>query len=51
MNKQVNKYINNYCKCISKTKNNNSSKVNASISPSKLLIENSQVIQLLEISS
>ena len=39
MNKQVNKYINNYCKCISRTKENNSIKENVSISPSKLLIE------------
>ena len=39
MNKQVNKYINNYCKCISRTKENNSSKENVSISPIKLLIE------------
>ena len=39
MNKQVNKYINDYCKCISRTKKNNSNKENAVISPSKLLIE------------
>ena len=39
MNKQVNKHINDYCKCITRTKENNSSKVNVSISPSKLLIE------------
>ena len=39
MNIQVNKYTNDFCKCITRTKKNNSNKENVQISPSKLLIE------------